>query len=303
MYPAWLPPAFTGTCTPQAPLAPLTTLRIGGAAEWLVEVNTLAELRLLLVHKPLSLPLTLLGEGSNILIADSGIKGVVLRLRGELTDVSVHGQTLTAAAGATCGKAARAAREAELTGLEFFAGIPGSIGGALTMNAGAYGHETQQCLTHAQAMLPDGTLQTFSPTQLGMAYRTCLPPRGAIFTQAVFTLQSGDKTEIRERMRKINHDRAQSQPLEYPSSGSWFKNPLLPDGSVGKAWQVVDAAGCRGLRVGDAQVSEKHANFFINLGKATAAEMLTLSHQVAIAVKQKSGLDMHLEVKQVGFDT
>jgi UDP-N-acetylmuramate dehydrogenase len=281
-------------CTKNVPLAPYTTLKIGGSAEYWFEPDTLEALVAFLKHKPKDLPITILGEGSNTLIRDGGIKGVVLHLH-NLAKVKVKEHKITAQAGATNGKVARAAREASLTGVEFLCGIPGSIGGALAMNAGAYGHQTADNLVSVDVITDEGELKTLKPEEIGFKYRATNLPKNWIFIAASFMLSPGNKDDIRARMREINRERSGSQPLEKPSSGSWFKNT-----DQQKAWQIVDKAGCRGMKVGNAQVSEKHSNFFVNLGGATAADMEKLSQEVEAKIKSSLGIQMHREVKIIG---
>lgn len=289
-------PDALSLCQTDVPLSPLTTLKIGGVAEYFFQPQNLVELADFIRHKPQGMDITLLGEGSNILIRDGGIAGVVISLK-NLVEVVVTGETVTAQAGATSGKVARAAREAGLTGIEFLCGIPGSVGGALYMNAGAYGHQTADNLISVEVMTSEGELKTLTPEEVGFSYRKNNLPVGWLFVGATFKLQKGDKEAIRSRMREINKERATSQPLNMPSSGSWFKN--LEDK---KAWQITDEAGCRGMRVGQAQVSEKHSNFFVNLGGATAQDMEKLSEKVEQQIKEKLGITMHREVRIIGHE-
>ena len=231
----------------------------------------------------------------------AGIRGAVVRLNPGLTAVSVLPENrIRAEAGATSGKVARAAREASLTGVEFLCGIPGSIGGALMMNAGAYGTETVDNLVSFEVLNEQGDHLTLAPEDLEFTYRHSGLPRGWVFVAATFQLIPGDKNEIRDKMRHINKSRSTSQPLDMPSSGSWFKNPKREDLGAAHAWQATEKAGCRGMQVGQAQVSEKHCNFFVNLGGATAADMLALSDKVEAQIQEKLGITMVREVKTLG---
>lgn len=293
-------PEVEGEYIENAPLAPYTTLKIGGTADVLFIPKGIDDLINFYKNLSSKTPITILGEGSNMMLRDGGIRGVVIRLNEGLNNVEVFEKTITAGAGATGGKVARAAREHNLTGVEFLCGIPGSVGGALKMNAGAYGHETADILKSVQVLTQKGEIKTLSPEALEFSYRKSNLPLGWLFLEATFVLKSGDKQEIRNKMRKINKDRATSQPLNKPSSGSWFKNVILSDGSKKHAWQVVDEAGCRGMSYGGAQVSEKHCNFFINANNATALEMETLTEMVEKQAYDKLGIVLQREVRFVG---
>lgn len=293
-------PEVRGCYIENAPLAPLTTLKIGGPADVMYTPVDLVDLQHFLKNLPDNIPYIVLGEGSNLMLRDGGIKGVVVRMDKALNSVDVSGIEVVAGAGATGGKVARSAREFNLTGAEFLCGIPGSVGGALKMNAGAYGHETVDILKEIQIVTRQGELQNISPEALKFSYRHSEIPEGALFTQATFILKKGDKDDIRSRMREINKNRATSQPLNMPSSGSWFKNVTLPNGTKKHAWQVVEEAGCRGMRIGDAQVSEKHCNFFVNLGSATAKDMQKLTEKVEAQVQDTLGITLEREVRFIG---
>ena len=293
-------PKVNGRYIENAPLAPLTTIKIGGAASVMFEPVDLADLQYFLKELPEGVNYTVIGEGSNLMLRDGGIQGVVIRLDKCLSEVNVQGHEITAGAGATGGKVARKAREHNLTGAEFLCGIPGSVGGALKMNAGAYGHETVDILKEVQIITKDGEILTLAPQDLHFSYRHSELPAGSLFVGATFALKHGDKEKIRNRMREINKNRATSQPLNMPSSGSWFKNYILPDGTKKHAWQIVEEAGCRGMRIGDAQVSEKHCNFFVNLGQATAKDMQALSEKVEAQVLDKLGIKLEREVRFIG---
>lgn len=288
-------PKVDGLYQPHFSLAGATTLKLGGPAEVLYTPQSFADMAQFLRHKPQDIALTLLGEGSNILVRDGGIPGVVTRFATGCDNVTVTGTTMRAEAGASTGKVARLSRAAELSGVEFICGIPGSMGGALVMNAGCYGGELVDVLTAVEVLTDTGELLTLKPSELGFSYRHSQLPAGWIFVAAHMQLAAGSREKIREAMREVNHKRSASQPLEWPNAGSFFKNP-----QGHKAWQLIEEAGCRGWQKGDAQVSEKHCNFFINLGKATAADMEDLAEEVRVAVKHHSGIELEWEVRRLG---
>lgn len=282
------------------PLAPYTTLKIGGVADIFIEPENLEDLANIVKYKPVDMPITVLGKGSNVLISDKGIRGIVVHMENCCDKVEVNGHKIYAEAGAASGKVARSAREVSLTGAEFLCGIPGSVGGALKMNAGAYGHETMPIVESVELITDEGELVTKTPDEIGYSYRKTNIPDGWMYAAATFVLEAGDKDEIRNQMRQINKDRSTSQPLKMPSSGSWFKNVVHDDGSRTNAWKIVDEAGCRGLQLGGAQVSEKHSNFFVNAGGATASEMMELTDKVEQIIKEKLGITIQREVRLIG---
>jgi len=287
---------------PNHPLADFTTVKVGGNAEVFAAFADWSDLSSFLRNKEANLSLMVLGAGSNALIADAGIKGVVTHLGRGFDAVDVRkNNTIYAEAGATCGKVARAARTAGLKGLAFYAGIPGSIGGALKMNAGCYGSETFDLLTEIHVLDASGVTHIINAKDVPHGYRYSELPAGSVFKAAVFKLTLGDKADIKEEMKKINHERTDSQPIGVPSSGSWFRNPTV-EGKKLSAWKVTDDAGCRGMTVGGAQVSEKHANFFINTGGATAADFIELSRQVEAKILATQDIKMHREVRYLGFE-
>ena len=291
-------PLIRGVYMCDEPLEAYTTFRIGGPAEVLFHPLDLDDFCTFLGGKPQDVALTILGDGSNILVRDGGIPDVVVRLSKGCDNVSVEGDKIRAEAGASTGKVARAAREAGLTNLEWICGIPGSIGGALVMNAGCYGWEMVDVLEEIELIDPQGGRHKVAPQDVAPRYRATTLPQGWYYGAAVFKLENGKKDEIRQRMREVNTKRRLSQPLELPNAGSLFKNP---DGH--KAWQLIEQAGCRGKRLGDAQVSEKHCNFFVNLGNATAADMETLAEDVRTHVQQKTGVLLEWEVRRLGQKT
>lgn len=293
-------------------LAGMTTMGVGGAAEALVGVRGWEDMAAVVrICGAAGVPVAVLGKGSNVLVADAGVRGAVVVLERVCDGVRVEGNSIYAEAGAALGTVARAARDAGLGGLAFFGGIPGSVGGALRMNAGAYGQETFDALTDVWVLDGEGTEHHWAREEaqgrLRWGYRHVELPEGWMFKAARWALAAADKEEIRQAMRQINESRRTSQPLHMKSSGSWFRNPVLVvDGPLGKAgekvnaWRVSDAAGCRGLRVGGAQVSEQHTNFFVNVGDATAADFMALDALVRGKIREAFGLEMVREVKLLG---
>jgi UDP-N-acetylmuramate dehydrogenase len=313
VQPAWWPLA-----TPpeqDKPLAGYTTIKVGGPAEFFYVPANWDEVAQILAAKPADVPLTMLGLGSNMAIRDGGLRGLVLNPGSGCDAVRVEGNSVFAEAGAANGKAARMAREANLTGLEFFGGIPGSIGGALRMNAGAYGSETFNRLEKLWLLDDKGVEHIEAPDFVKPRYRHTELPAGWLYKAGQWKLEVGDREAIRQKMREINHARSSTQPLHMPSSGSWFKNVrLTPElekrldsrlrgngaGEIVNAWRIVEAAGCRGMTHGGAQVSEQHANFFVNTGGATARDLDALSKKVEAQVKEKLGVVLEREVRMIG---
>jgi UDP-N-acetylmuramate dehydrogenase len=276
-------------------LAELTWFRVGGPAQVLFMPEDDNDLAYVLRNLPAGISVSVLGAGSNTIVRDGGIEGIVVRLGRGFNDVTIEeGNRVRAGTAALDLMVARAAQKAGIAGLAFLSGIPGTIGGALRMNGGAYGGETKDILVEARGVDRAGNLRTFSNADMGFAYRHCGVGEDVIFTSALFQGRPGDPTEIAREMESIKQKREASQPRNR-TGGSTFKNP--PGQS---AWKLVDDAGCRGLRVGDAQVSELHSNFLINLGNATAADIETLGETVRARVKEKSGVDLEWEIKRVG---
>ena len=277
-------------------LAPYTTMRTGGPAALFAEprnAQQLAHVHQWAQEKGLSL--LILGNGSNLLIADSGFDGLVIHLGRALSEVSVFANTLTAQAGASLAAAARAAAQASLTGLEFAAGIPGSIGGAVCMNAGAYGGEIAQVIVSARVLTPEG-VRTVSKDELSLGYRSsAVMQNGWLVLEATFELAPGSPDEIKATMADLAARRREKQPLQYPSCGSFFKRP------VGYyAGALIEQAGLKGYRVGDAQVSEMHAGFVINRGHATSSEIYRLMQEVQCRVQAQFGVTLEPEVRLIG---
>jgi len=291
-----LAPDFRGRLSANEPLAPLTWFRVGGPAQVLCTPDDEADLAYLLARLPADMPVMPIGVGSNLIVRDGGVPGIVIRLKPRgFGEVTVEGARIHAGAVAPDKRVAEAAAAAGLGGLEFYFGIPGTIGGALVMNAGANGGETKDVLVEACAVTREGEQLTFSNAAMHFTYRASAVGRPVIFTRAVFAGVPTDPAVIRERMDAVQHHRETVQPIREKTGGSTFKNP--PGHS---AWKLVDAAGCRGLRLGGAQVSEMHCNFLINTGTATAADIEALGEEVRRRVKETSGIELHWEIKRVG---
>ena len=286
-------------------LSDMTWFRVGGAADVVFSPADEDDLQHFLKNCPSDIPVTVLGAGSNTLVRDKGVSGVVIKLGKAFADVTVdigddgHG-VVAAGAAALDVAVSRLAAKHSLSGLEFFRGIPGSIGGALRMNAGAYGGETADVFEHAIAYDLQGQRLEFTPADMGFAYRHCGLPEDLIFTSARFKAVAGDVAEIESRMDEISRSRETSQPIRSRTGGSTFRNPGGANPAGPKAWKLIDAAGCRGLWQGDAQVSEQHCNFLINHGAATAADLETLGETVREKVLETGGVELHWEIKRIG---
>ncbi len=294
-------PACRGRLTADAPLAQVTWFRVGGPAEVLFRPADADDLTDFLARLPDDVPVTVIGVASNLLVRDGGIPGVTIRLGRGFTDIVATGDTLTVGAAALDLNVATVARDAELAGLEFLSGIPGTIGGALRMNGGAYGREIADALVSAQAVGRNGERLSFTHADMGFTYRHSAVPAGCVFTGAVLRGEPGNGLEIARRMTEIADKRADSQPIRARTGGSTFKNPTLDNPGGHKAWELIDKAGCRGLSIGDAQVSEKHCNFLINQGAASAADLEALGEEVRRRVFAMSGVTLDWEIKRVGI--
>jgi UDP-N-acetylmuramate dehydrogenase len=274
----------------------LTWFHVGGPAQVLFMPEDEDDLSYFLGAIPADIAVTVVGLGSNLIVRDGGVAGVVVRLGRGFNDVTVDGMRVVAGAAVPDVKVARSAQEAGIAGLAFLRGIPGAIGGALRMNGGAYEGETKDVLVEARAVDRQGRIHRLGNADMHYTYRHCGAPEDFIFTQATFKGTSGDRAAIAAEMDKITESREATQPIKSRTGGSTFKNP-----PGGKAWQLIDAAGCRGLVVGGAQVSELHCNFLINLGTATAADIETLGETVRKRVKESSGGDLEWEIKRIGI--
>ena len=283
-----------GRLTADASLGQQTWFATGGPAEVLFRPADVEDLASFLGALPADVPVTVLGVGSNLLVRDGGIKGVVIRLMRGFTAVTVEGNEVVAGAGAPDLNVALTAREHALAGLEFLSGIPGTIGGAIAMNAGAYGGEFAQVVISAEAVDRAGKRHRVSAAELGFSYRHSTAPVDWVFTSARLTAEPGDQLAIARRIAEIDSTRSESQPRSR-TGGSTFVNP-----PGHKAWELIDQAGCRGLRIGQAQVSEKHCNFLINLGDATASDIEALGEEVRRRVFDKSGVRLEWEIRRLG---
>ncbi len=291
-------PALRGRLLANQPLAELTWFRVGGPAQILFTPADEEDLAYFLKHLPQELPVYVVGVGSNLIVRDGGMPGVVIRLSPRaFGETSVDGDVVSAGTAALDKRVAETAAAASLAGLEFFFGIPGTIGGALRMNAGANGSETRDVLIEADGIGRDGTKHRFSNADMKFVYRNSGADPSIVFTCARFRGTVAAPEAIRARMNEVQNHRETAQPIREKTGGSTFKNP--PGNS---AWKLIDAAGCRGLRVGGAQVSEMHCNFLINTGNATGHDIETLGETVRERVKQNSGIELHWEIKRLGIE-
>lgn len=289
-------PQVRGKLTSDAPLAPLVWFKAGGAAEWLFEPKDLGDLQDFLRGFDSGQPVMALGLGSNLIVRDGGVPGVVIRLGKAFAQVVRTDDTILNCGGGASGiLVSSAARDNGIAGLEFLRSIPGTVGGFVRMNGGAYGREVKDIMIDCDVVLRSGELVTLPAADLGYTYRHSeLPPDG-IVVAARFRGVPGEAAAIQDEMDRISASREASQPLRSKTGGSTFKNPLGH-----KAWELVDAAGCRGLALGGAQVSEKHTNFLINTGNATSAEIENLGNEVRRRVKEHSGVELEWEIQRVG---
>jgi UDP-N-acetylmuramate dehydrogenase len=291
-------PALRGRLRRDVPLAPLTWLRVGGPAEAVYQPADVDDLADFLRALPVQLPVLPIGVASNLLVRDGGLPGVVVRFGGPLARVEIDGEIVLAGAGALDQRVALAAQRAGLGGLEFLIGIPGTIGGAVRMNAGAFGGETKDRLLWAEALDRRGNQHRLTAAELGFAYRRSALPADWIVTRAAFQGVPGEPAAVLARMDAIRAEREAAQPLRVATGGSTFKNP-----AGYKAWRLIDAAGCRGLRLGAAMVSEKHCNFLINTGGASAEQVERLGELVRQRVREHSGVGLEWEVIRIGHTT
>ncbi|SFK14305.1 UDP-N-acetylmuramate dehydrogenase [Sphingomonas sp. NFR04] len=289
-------PPVRGKLTPNAPLAPLVWFKSGGAAEWLFEPADAGDLASFLAALDPQTPVMGLGLGSNMIVRDGGVPGVVIRLGKAFAAVEqLDDTTLRCGGGASGILVSSKARDWGIGGIEFLRSIPGTVGGFVRMNGGAYGRETCDILVECEVVLRSGERRTLANADLGYTYRHSNLPEGAIVVSATFRGFPKASEDIQAEMDRIAAAREESQPLRSKTGGSTFKNP---EGH--KAWALVDAAGCRGLRRGDAQVSEKHCNFLLNLGEATSADIEALGEDVRARVKAQSGVELEWEIQRVG---
>jgi UDP-N-acetylmuramate dehydrogenase len=288
-------PKLRGRMIANQKLADVTWFRVGGPAQVLFSPADEEDLAYFLSNLAPEIPVTVIGLGSNLLVRDGGVEGVVIRLARGFNEVTAEGDRVKTGTAVPDVKVSRAAADAGLSGLAFYRGVPGAIGGALRMNAGAYGRETKDALIEARAVDRKGKLHVLKNSDFGYSYRHSGAPKDFIFTQATYQGAPGDPAKIAAEMDEITERRESTQPIKSRTGGSTFKNP--PEK---KSWQLIDAAGCRGLVVGDAQVSELHCNFLINRGNASAADIENLGEEVRRRVKENSGVELEWEIVRLG---
>lgn len=292
-------PRFSATFAPRlrqkADLSKTNWFRVGGSAEWLYKPENTEDLSAFLQALPADVPLTVLGVGSNVIVRDGGIDGVVVKLGRHFATSHIDDGRLVVGAAMLDLNVALFGCDHGFAGLEFLSGIPGTIGGAVRMNAGAYGREMKDVLVECEVVLRSGEVKIFTNEECGFSYRKSQLPEGAIVTQALLKVEQGERAEIAQRIQDIQQQREETQPIRSRTGGSTFKNP---EGM--KAWELIDKAGCRGMTVGGAQMSEKHCNFMINTGSATAADLETLGNLVIEKVREKTGVTLEWEIKRIG---
>jgi UDP-N-acetylmuramate dehydrogenase len=288
-------PQVRGRFSENAPLAGITWFRVGGPAEVMYRPADIEDLQQFLAARPFEVPVTVIGVGSNLLVRDGGVPGVVIRLGRSFAEIASEGDRIRAGAGALDLNVARVAAEAGISGLEFLSGIPGAIGGALRMNAGAYGREMVDVVLAAETLDPGGNLHRLDNRALGLTYRHSSVPEDWIFIAALLAGSRGDRATILARLAEIRAAREASQPIRSRTGGSTFANP-----TGHKAWELIERAGCRGLSYGGAMVSEKHCNFLINTGSATAADIEALGEEVRRRVREATGIELRWEIRRIG---
>jgi UDP-N-acetylmuramate dehydrogenase len=291
-------PKVRGRLTKDAPLAPLVWFKSGGNAQWLFEPADAADLSEFLLNLDPETPVMALGLGSNLIVRDGGVPGVVVRLgKAFATIEQLDPVTLRCGGGASGILVSSSARDAGIAGLEFLRGIPGTVGGFVRMNGGAYGREVKDILVSASVALRSGAIEEWPLEQLGYSYRHSELPEGAVVVGATFRGQPGDPAAIAAEMNRIAAAREDTQPIRSRTGGSTFKNP-----PGHKAWALIDAAGCRGMILGGAQVSEKHCNFLLNLGSATSSDIEALGEEVRRRVRAKTNISLEWEIQRIGAE-
>ncbi len=288
-------PPVRGRYSAGAPLDRITWFRVGGPAEVMFRPADVDDLQAFLSALEAEIPVTVIGVGSNLLVRDGGVDGVVIRLGRAFAEIEVEGETIRAGAGALDGNVALAALEAGLAGLEFLSGIPGTIGGGLRMNGGAYGREFKDIFIGARALDRQGRFHHLGPEDVTFSYRGTSIPEDWLLVDAVLRGSPGERDEILARMNAVKAAREDSQPVRTPTGGSTFANP-----PGNKAWELIDKAGCRGLVRGGAKVSEKHCNFLINTGGASAADLEGLGEEVRRRVLESCGISLQWEIRRIG---
>jgi UDP-N-acetylmuramate dehydrogenase len=296
-----LPRDVRGKLLPDVRLADQTWFHVGGPAEVLFKPADEEDLAMFLSKCPPEVPITVIGIASNLLVRDGGVPGVVIRLGPAFGQVQKKGDHLIAGSAAVDLNVSRAAQAEGIAGMEFLSGIPGTIGGGLRMNAGAYGREFKDIVIEATALMRDGSRKVFKKDEIGFAYRHTNVPDDCIFVSALLEGTGGDPKFIQQRMNDIQKERTATQPIREKTGGSTFANPEN-DPKNRKAWQLIEAVGCRGLKIGQAQVSEKHCNFLINTGHATAADIEALGDIVQRRVNDKFGVMLRWEIKRIGVN-
>ena len=293
-------PEVRGLLVANVPLKKYTWLRVGGEAEVLFVPKDETDLAHFLSSTSNEIPMTVLGAASNLLVGDSGVKGVVIKLGGGFSNVSIEGSFVRAGAAALDNKVAKKAALSGISGLEFYAGIPGTVGGALRMNAGCYGSETKDVLVSTVALDRSGRRMVLNLNELKYSYRHSGASNDLIYTEALFKGVPGDISSIHDKISEISDNRNISQPIKEKTGGSTFKNPDKKKSKGLSAWELIDAAGGRGLKVGGAQMSQKHCNFMINTGEATAADFECLGNEIVSKVKKYSGVELQWEIQKIG---
>jgi UDP-N-acetylmuramate dehydrogenase len=289
-------PPVRGTYRFNADLSKTNWFRVGGKAQVLFLPKDRADLVSFLTHKSSDLPITLLGVGSNVIICDGGVEGVVIKLGGDFTKISHKDNLVNIGGSCLCYNASLYCRINGLSGLEFLAGVPGSIGGAIAMNAGCYNGDIASALVSATALDFNGKVLQLNNKDFGFTYRGNSLQKNLIFIEGIFKIEKSTPEAVGHKIAEFNRKRETTQPIRTKTSGSTFKNP--PGDK--KAWQLIDEAGCRGIKVGDAQISEQHCNFMINTGNATAKDLINLGNLVIDKVKEKSGIVLEWEIKIIG---
>lgn len=293
-------PLVRGTYREDYDLSKVIWFQAGGKAEILFRPADSNDLNHFLENKPSDIPVTIVGVGSNLIIRDGGVKGVVIKLGGAFAEIKATGKIIEAGAGALSFNVAKFAQQNGISGMEFLNGIPGSIGGAMAMNAGSYGSEIKDIFISAQAVDEKGEIHNLSASDMGFRYRGTKIPKSWIMVKGVFKGKKDNPENILKRMEEIATKREQSQPIRSKTGGSTFANPDPAISGGKKAWQLIDEAGCRGLQIGGAKISEKHCNFMINTGNATANDLETLGEEVRKRVKEKSNVDLRWEIRIIG---
>jgi UDP-N-acetylmuramate dehydrogenase len=293
-------PKVRGVYRANANLSKTNWFQVGGDAEILFRPKDIDDLCFFLKNISKDIPLTILGVGSNVIIRDGGIAGVVIKLSGEFAKITHQDDIISVGAAALCFNVANYAKDFGLANLEFLTGIPGSIGGAIAMNAGCYGGDISQTLISATAIDYNGNLVKLQNSDCNFSYRSNKIAKNYIFVSGDFKTQKSSQEEIAAKIANYNQNRQETQPIKSKTGGSTFKNPTNSDK---KAWQLIDEAGCRGLAIGDAQMSEKHCNFMINNGNATANQLIELGQKVQKMVKEKTSIELEWEIKILGSDT